>query len=577
MNKKTFYAFVISFLLMIVVIILNRKSFESMKEYTNSVNHTRNVISLFEQLSNHFKSAQIYSPRYDSLPENEFYVLYKKEALQVTSELNTLITLVKDNAEQVRLVDSLSAMISSQIYTLLQKNISEIVESGEGWRLNYLFRIHEIINRGIAHEKDLLNFRNKKLEESTSFNNLLGVIFALLAVAIIVSIFISTIFLSRRRLWLESFLESVLNTSHNGIVNYKAIRKKGEIVDFRLEFVNRSTEHLLGINSKVFLGKKLKDLTFYTKGLNLFERYVEVVETGNSSVFETPYTRDGIEKWFLVSLVRLDDGLTASFQDITQLKKYEEELKNNINQLERSNDELEQYAYVASHDLQEPLRKIRSFGSYLQETQAEKLDEKGRQHLEKIIKSAERMSVLIKDILSFSSMRREEDFVETDLNKIIESSLSDFDLSITQRGAVIEKDNLPTIEAIPLQMSQLFYNLFNNSLKFAKQGQKPQIRITSSMVTEEKRKTLNLTENTVYYEIIFSDNGIGFSQEYADQIFGLFKRLNDKQYYPGSGIGLALCKKVVENHNGLMYAKGKENGGASFFIYLPQKHTKLSS
>jgi PAS domain S-box-containing protein len=543
MNKKTFYAFVISFLLMIVVIILNRKSFESMKEYTNSVNHTRNVISLFEQLSNHFKSAQIYSPRYDSLPENEFYVLYKKEALQVTSELNTLITLVKDNAEQVRLVDSLSAMISSQIYTLLQKNISEIIGSGEGWRLNYLF----------------------------------GVIFALLAVAIIVSIFISTIFLSRRRLWLESFLESVLNTSHNGIVNYKAIRKKGEIVDFRLEFVNRSTEHLLGINSKVFLGKKLKDLTFYTKGLNLFERYVEVVETGNSSVFETPYTRDGIEKWFLVSLVRLDDGLTASFQDITQLKKYEEELKNNINQLERSNDELEQYAYVASHDLQEPLRKIRSFGSYLQETQAEKLDEKGRQHLEKIIKSAERMSVLIKDILSFSSMRREEDFVETDLNKIIESSLSDFDLSITQRGAVIEKDNLPTIEAIPLQMSQLFYNLFNNSLKFAKQGQKPQIRITSSMVTEEKRKTLNLTENTVYYEIIFSDNGIGFSQEYADQIFGLFKRLNDKQYYPGSGIGLALCKKVVENHNGLMYAKGKENGGASFFIYLPQKHTKLSS
>jgi signal transduction histidine kinase len=97
------------------------------------------------------------------------------------------------------------------------------------------------------------------------------------------------------------------------------------------------------------------------------------------------------------------------------------------------------------------------------------------------------------------------------------------------------------------------------------------------MVTEEKRRTLNLTENTVYYEIIFSDNGIGFSQEYADQIFGLFKRLNDKQYYPGSGIGLALCKKVVENHNGLMYAKGKENGGASFFIYLPQKHTKLSS
>ena len=299
------------------------------------------------------------------------------------------------------------------------------------------------------------------------------------------------------------------------------------------------------------------------------------METGKSSVFEIAYHKNNTERWFLVSLVKLEDGLTTSFQEITQLKNYEKELKNNITQLERSNNELEQYAYVASHDLQEPLRKIRSFGSYLEETQAQMLDEKGRQYLDKIIKSAERMSVLIKDILSFSSMKRDEGFVETDLNKILESVLADFDLSITQRGAVVEKDPLPTIEAIPLQMNQLFYNLIGNSLKFAKEDQKLIIRIQSSLVTEEKKKNLNLKKDMVYYEIIFSDNGIGFSEEYADQVFGLFKRLNDKQYYPGSGIGLALCKKVVENHHGLIYAKGEEMKGASFFIYLPLNADKI--
>ncbi len=546
-----------------------------MQEYANSVNHARNIITVFEQLSNDFKSAQIYSPSFGSKPENEFYLLFKKEALQVNSELTTLKRLLKDNKEQTRLADSLSTIISAQIPALLQKNIAEMIQSGEGWRLKYLFDIHEIINRGINNEKELLNYRSKQLDEYTSFYNLISVILAVLAISIILSIFLSAIFLSRKHLWLEGFLESVLNTSQNGIANYQAIRKEGQIVDFKIKFINKAAEQLLDIKPKELIGKKVKSVPGYVRELGFFDKYVEVVETGNSSVFEIAYKKNDNERWFLVSLVKLEDGLTASFQEITQLKNYEKELKNNIMQLERSNNELEQYAYVASHDLQEPLRKIRSFGSYLEETQAQKLDEKGRQHLDKIIKSAERMSVLIKDILSFSSMKRDEGFIETDLNKILEGVLADFDLSITQRGAVVEKDPLPTIEAIPLQMNQLFYNLIGNSLKFAKEDQKLVIRIQSSLVTEEQKKNLNLKKDMVYYEIIFGDNGIGFSEEYADQIFGLFKRLNDKQYYPGSGIGLALCKKVVENHHGLIYAKGEEMKGASFFIYLPLNAHKV--
>jgi len=570
MNKKIPYAFIISFVLLTVVIILNRRTFREMRNYTNAVDHTREVINYFERISNHFKSAQIYTTTYSNIAENKFYTLYKKDADSIPAELKQLHLLVRDNAGQAKLVDSISNMIVGQLGTLMEKNVAEIIQADESWRLNYLFTIHEMINRGIGSETDLLAQRKQELKESTSLTNLLTTGFAFVAVAIIVFYFFSNLFITRKRQWLEGFLESILNTSQNGIIHYKTVREEGKIINFKYEFVNKSIENLLGIKPELVMGKRLKDISSFGEDDELFDRYVQVVNTGQSSIFETFYSHH-VQKWFLVSLVKLEDGLTASFQDITQLKKYEEELKNNIAQLERSNNELEQYAYVASHDLQEPLRKIRSFGSYLQETQGYRLDEKGRQQLDKIMKSAERMSVLIKDILSFSSLRK-EDFVETDLTKILETVLADFDLSISQKGAVVKHDILPVIDAIPLQMNQLFYNLINNSLKFAKEDKKPIICISSQEASYDKKARLGLPKDLLYYEIVFEDNGIGFSQEYADQIFGLFKRLNDKQFYPGSGIGLALCKKVVDNHEGLIYAEGIENEGARFFIYLPKQH-----
>jgi two-component system CheB/CheR fusion protein len=265
----------------------------------------------------------------------------------------------------------------------------------------------------------------------------------------------------------------------------------------------------------------------------------------------------------------MEDGVTASFHNITPLKKYQEELKENIKELKRSNLELEQYAYIASHDLQEPLRKIRSFGSYLQETQSSKMDEKGREQLNKIMASAERMSILIKDILSFSSIKKQDLLVPTDLNKILIAVKHDLDMVIQQKEALITNELLPTIEAIPLQMNQLFYNLLNNALKFSRIGVKPIITLTCRKL-KEYEKPPTLLKGITYYQITVKDNGIGFNQDYEEQIFGLFKRLNDRNVFPGSGIGLALCKKVVENHYGEICAKGRENEGAEFIVYLPE-------
>lgn len=571
MSKKNLFAFITSFILLITVIVLNRLSFNEMSNYSQRVDHTRQVITAFENISNYFKSAQIYTPFYSGAAEEKFYATYKSDADSINEKLTGLAKLVNDNPEQKKRVDSLTAMMHTEMDVLLKKNVEELILSGESSHLDKILAIHAIIKRGIAHEESLLVLRTKKLSSFTHLTNLLTVVFEVIAIAIFLFTFLSNLLMAKQHKWLEGFLESILNTSQNGVVHYKAIREKGRIIDFRIEFVNNAIANLLGVHLAEVLGKKLSELPSFILEADLINKYIQVVETGTASEFEIFYDQNKNKRWFLVSLVKLNDGITASFHDISQLKNSEENLRTNIKELKRSNVELEQYAYAASHDLQEPLRKIRSFGSYLQDTQENKLDEKGRQHLSKIMSSAERMSMLIKDILAFSSLKKERMFVVTDLNKILNAVVQDLDLMISQKNAVIAAGHLPTIEAIPLQMNQLFYNLINNSLKFSKDNEQLHIAISSKKL-KATEVPAGLQKNKVYYEIIFSDNGIGFNQDYAEQIFGLFKKLNDRQLYPGSGIGLALCKKVAGNHNGEIIAKGKENEGASFYVYLPEKN-----
>jgi signal transduction histidine kinase len=434
-----------------------------------------------------------------------------------------------------------------------------------------VIRIHEDIKKGISVEQTLLLQRKASLLQYTGLNTILTTAFAVLAMGILIFTFTSSFLLSKRRKWLEGFLESVLNTSRNGVIHFVAVRDKGKITDFRIAYFNESMQKLIHTPDGIFIDQTLSGLTVHWKGENLLQQFIQVTESGKPAQTEVLFENEDHKTWLLASMANLDDGVIASFQDITQLKLYEYELKENIADLKRSNMELEQYAYVASHDLQEPLRKIRSFGSYLQDTQAEKLDAKGRQQLEKIVNAAERMSSLIKDILNLSGATRQDAVTEVDLNQVLGNVLQDLDLMIGQKNAHITSDKLPAIEGIPLQMHQLFYNLVNNSLKFSSHDKAPDITVHARQLKEqEKAKLDGLRPEVPYFEIEFSDNGIGFSSEYAEQIFGLFKRLNDKHFYPGSGIGLALCKKVVENHHGIITAKSQEGKGATFYIYLPK-------
>jgi two-component system CheB/CheR fusion protein len=251
------------------------------------------------------------------------------------------------------------------------------------------------------------------------------------------------------------------------------------------------------------------------------------------------------------------------------------ELQVSVAELGKTNIQLDRFAFVASHDLQEPLRKIRTFSGLLQSTYNDVLPAEAKTFLNKIDGASTRMSNLVDDLLTYSRVANlEKLFAPTDLNETLKNVISDLDLLFEQTNATIQNDVLPTITAIPLQMNQLFGNLIGNAIKYVKEGVAPVIRISSHMLTEKEIELHSeLNSRTAYCEIIFQDNGIGFDQKYEEQIFTIFQRLHGKTEYTGTGIGLALCKKIAENHNGKIFAHAKENEGAAFHVILPMTQT----
>lgn len=254
-----------------------------------------------------------------------------------------------------------------------------------------------------------------------------------------------------------------------------------------------------------------------------------------------------------------------------KVKELNKQLLENINQLKATNEELERFAYVASHDLQEPLRKIILFSDQLAIKYRSILKEEGCTSLERIMKASERMQMLIKNILSFSrSSTNTGTFEHTNLNLLLDGLISDLEVSIQQKNAIIDIGQLPTLYISPDQFRQLFQNLIINALKFSRQHEPPVIHIYAEKVKGMDIKGIgNELYDSDYYTIYVKDNGIGFEQKYADEIFTLFKRLNSFDKYEGTGIGLSICKKIVEQHKGFISATSKIDSGTTFAVTLP--------
>ena len=346
----------------------------------------------------------------------------------------------------------------------------------------------------------------------------------------------------------------------------------------RLTYVNPTLSRMLGYPEEEMLGRRPSDFLDEANRAALLEQ-LERRRTEDGVPYEISWrTRSGRNLHTLISPRARRDaeggylGSFAVITDITQRKLAEEQLERMSAELRRSNQELEQFAYVASHDLQEPLRKIVAFGDRLVARAQSALDEHARDYLDRMQSAARRMQRLIDDLLLYSRVTTKgEPFVPVDLTEVARGVLSDLEVRIEESGAEVTLDPLPTIEADPSQMRQLLQNLIGNALKFRRLGVPPAIRVRAQVEAVERpypeapRDVCRLT---------VSDNGIGFDPRYADRIFGVFQRLHTREEYPGTGIGLAVCRRVVERHGGRLLAESVPGEGATFTALLPVTHPR---
>ncbi|TVR77483.1 MAG: PAS domain-containing protein [Chitinophagaceae bacterium] len=403
------------------------------------------------------------------------------------------------------------------------------------------------------------------------------------------------------------YAEAVVSTLHEPLIvldKYLCIKK-----------ANKTFYKTFNISEKDAEGESLYDLSKKQLNIPQLKELLEDILPKNTSIqdFEIKHTFPGMgEKIFLLNANKIiqkihgEELILLSFNDITEitlirqkekekleadyktsqldnkkleravyertkkLKQANESLEKHSTKLENTNRELEAFTYISSHDLQEPLRKIQIFIGRIREKEYKNLSEDGKSYFQFIDLSAVRMQRLIKDLLAFSLISTsEKNFISTDVKPIVVDVLSELNDRIKESKAVIVVDSECKIKIIPFQFRQIFYNLISNSLKFARKGIPPVISVKCKSMKTGKSNDLNLVPQKKYCHIAVTDNGIGIDKEYTNKIFTAFKKLHSKDVYPGSGIGLAIVKKIIENHNGIVTVKSELNVGTTFDIYIP--------
>ena len=368
----------------------------------------------------------------------------------------------------------------------------------------------------------------------------------------------------------ERRYRSLFDLSHDGVVFVALDGAIEEANDAYLDMLGYDLDELIGVTYQQLTPARWAAMEAEIVDTQLLSR-------GYTDEYEKEYIRkDGSAFPIAVRsiLVREESGtpvrIMGVVRDITEQKQAKEALERHALDLARSNEELEQFAYVASHDLQEPLRKIRAFGDLLAEEKQESLDEEGRQYIHFMTDAAARMQTLVSDLLALSRVTTAaQPFEDLSLNDVFETVLSDLSVSLEEAEGQVDVAEAPTIEADRTQMDQLFRNLIGNALKFRKPGVAS--RVTVRMAAEAE--PLPAVPGSAY-TIVVADNGIGFEPSQGSKLFQPFKRLHARHQYEGAGIGLAICEKIVLRHHGQITATGTPGEGATFTVTLPRRQPR---
>ncbi len=577
-------------LLIVLIITASAISFKSIKNLgftAEKVNHTSIVKQKLTELLSSIKDAESGQRGYLLTNDSSFLspmLLINKTIAPILNELENKLS---DNPAQIAQLQKLENLISERLaisaQTLKlkqQQQAKYLIDSLLIMGKIKMSEVHDVTNLMLDSENTLLISRIEINNRNMRFTPIFTLIISLASV-----IFISIAFVKLREqsAWRQFAIE--------------ALKIKNDDLQQQQDFVDAIFDASVDVMS--YLDKDLIFRKFNNAGVNLYGRskeeligknfielYPHVISIGlyqdlqnalnGQFIHKNEYYSPPTKKYFELFLVPLSnrknelDGVLMIAHDISMIVESKHQLEQQNLQLEQSNQELSSFSYIASHDLKEPLRKIQIFTKRILDST--KFSDNIQDYFNRILSASERMQNLIDSLLNFSLANNSVlNFEPCDLNEVLEESKKYLVESIQEKNAQIVSDKLPVINGVSVQLTQLFTNLIDNSLKYSRNNVPPHISITVSSIMGREIKSAHVNRQKEYFVVLFKDNGIGFEQEYAHKIFEIFQRLHGRNQYTGTGIGLAICKKIVTNHQGIITAEGNPESGAEFKLYLPKE------
>jgi signal transduction histidine kinase/CHASE3 domain sensor protein len=575
---------VVAVFLLLFISSVSYRHGQSLTESTGLLVHSYNIQLKLEQLLSLVKDAETGQRGFIISKDTVFLQPYNNAKEDVEKPISELRVLTSNDIMQNSTLDSITRLIDHR-FSLLSSSLQMFAENNDESRhalsdnlmkgKKVMDQIRSHMNKMISSEIRNFEDHERKYAREVFFTPLSTLYLMLFSLTVFVLAYLK----------ISKDVTTLKRTNANLQLTNEAFRHAEEIGSFSSwqwhvdenRFIFSENQYgLLGLEPAAFE----PTMENFLKYVHPDDRHV-IIRAADaatdkrkpSGAFFRIIRKDG-EIRYIKSVARLTDfhnklvfiGINS---DITEQHLSSIALEDRNKELEKSNSELASFNHIASHDLQEPLRKIQTFISRLNEKEADKLSVSGKEYLEKIQFSVKKMRSLIGDLLLFSRANRSEKiFRKSDLNELLASAIHELSSDFEEKNANITSEVLPVAKVIDFQIQQLFQNLIGNSIKYSKPGITPDIKITCQEVKASDYLLLAGSEKK-YFKFSVSDNGIGFEQKYAGNLFDIFYRLNPGADYPGSGIGLSICKKIIDNHGGFIYAEGKPGAGATFTFFLP--------